>query len=144
VIYIKRDVPYSDVKAIDRAILVECPLPEQGADLLEKAARRAGLNVVRDDDAVKAGKGRILQVEIVSAVSMGNAFTGHRKQVQVKGRLIEDGKEIGDFYGRRRSGGGAFAGFKGSCSVLGRCLDALAGDIAQWLKAPGPAARLGD
>jgi hypothetical protein len=144
ILYIRQDVPYLDTKTIDRTILAECQLPEQGAELLEKAARRAGFNVVRNDDAVKSGKGRVLEVEITGAVSRGNPFTGHRKQVNVRGRLIEDGKEIGDFSGYRHSMGGAFAGFKGSCAVLGRCLDALTGDIAHWLRNPGKGSRVGD
>ncbi len=143
-IYIRTDMPYSDVKNVDKAILAECQLPHQGAELLEKAVRKAGYTVVRDDAAVKAGKGRVLYVEISSAVSMGNAFIGHRKEVDIKGRLVENGRELGNFYGKRYSMGGAFANFKGSCSVLGRCLDALSGDIAQWLKNPVKDARLGD
>jgi len=81
-------------------------------------------------EAVKAGKGRILYIEITNAISMGNPFMGHQKQVSVKGRLLEDGTEIGSFSGVRASMGGAFAGFKGSCSVLGRCVkwDVVAGD----------------
>jgi len=63
VIYIGREMPFRDTKAIGRAILAECSLPQQGAELLETAARREGLNVVRNDDAVKAGKGRVLQVD---------------------------------------------------------------------------------
>ena len=144
VIYIGQNAPYSDVKMIDQAILNECQLPRQQAELLEQAARRAGINVVRDDIAAKAGKGRVLQVEITNAMSSGNAFIGHRKQILVKGRLLEDGKEIGNFTGRRNSMGGAFGGFKGSCSVLGRCLDALAKDITLWLRNPTMDARIGD
>jgi len=97
--------------------------------------RGAGLEIARDDLAVKAGKGYAFEVEIVSVVSAGNAFTGHRKQVSVRGRLLEGGKEPVIFVGARDSMGGAFGGFKGSCSVLGRCLEALSKDMALWLKA---------
>jgi hypothetical protein len=40
--------------------------------------------------------------------------------------------------------GGAFAGFKGSCSVLGRTVEALGEDIGGWLAAPRDGASLGD
>ena len=40
--------------------------------------------------------------------------------------------------------GGAFAGYKGSCSVLGRTVKAMGKDVAQWLKAPTDEAALGD
>ena len=143
VIYIGREMPFRDTKAIGRAILAECSLPQQGAELLETAARREGLNVVRNDDAVKAGKGRVLQVEIVDTTSFGNAYTGFHKAVEVKGRLTEDGNEIGDFSGRRDALSGALA-FRGTCSALRRCLDSLTSDIAQWLKNPGKNSRVGN
>jgi hypothetical protein len=143
-IAIGREMRYSDPRAIAGAVLNDCKLPEQGAELLETAGRNAGLNVVRDESALKAGKGRTLQVEIVNVISGGNAFIGHHKQVQVRGRLFENGKEIGSFTGRRTSGGGAFANFKGSCSVLGRCLETLAKDITLWLNNPGKDSRIGE
>jgi hypothetical protein len=40
--------------------------------------------------------------------------------------------------------GGAFGGFKGSCSVLGRTVKALGKDIAQWLVQPAKGSQLGD
>jgi hypothetical protein len=139
-----REMSYADTRVIAGAVLNDCKLPEQGAELLEVAARNAGINVVRDERAVKAGKGRTLQVEIVNVISSGNAFIGHMKQVQVRGRLFENGKEIGSFTGRRSSGGGAFANFKGSCSVLGRCMETLAKDITLWLNNPGKDSRIGE
>jgi hypothetical protein len=136
-IFIGSQMRYAPGAIIDTAVLTECQLPQQGAELLETAARGAGLNLLRNDQAVNSGTGRSFQVEIVNVVSSGNAFIGHRKQVAVRGRLLEDGKELAAFQGTRTSMGGAFAGFKGSCSVLGRCLEALAGDMTVWLRGQG-------
>jgi hypothetical protein len=144
VIYISREMAYSDPRSIDRNVLSECSLPSQGAELLEDAARDEGFKVLRDDQAVKAGKGRVLQIEIINAVSGGNPFLGHFKRVDIKGQLLEDGKEIGSFRGYRTSRGGAFGGFKGSCSVLGRCLKTLSKDVTSWLKTPGKDSRIGE
>ena len=102
-VYMTQLAPYADARQIDKAVLTECPLPVQQAELIVTQAAKAGITVVRDDEAAKAGKGRVLQVEIVNAISSGNAFVGHRKQVSIKGKLFEDGKEIGDFVGRRSS-----------------------------------------
>jgi hypothetical protein len=137
VIFISSQMPYAPNAIIDTAVLTECQLPQQGAELLETAARGAGFNLVRNDAAVNSGKGRAFRVEIVNVVSAGNPFISHRKQVSVKGRLFEDGKEVGVFQNSRTSMGGAFAGFKGSCSVLGRCLEALASDMTVWLRGQG-------
>jgi hypothetical protein len=144
VIYLGAEAPYADAGRVDRAVLSECQLPQQQTEYILSAAREAGISVVRDPQAVNAGKGRILKLEIVDVTNWGNAFTGHRKQVALKGRLFEDGKEIGDFYGKRSSMGGIFAGFKGSCSVLGRCIEALARDMTPWLKSPSANARIGE
>jgi len=144
VVYIKQEVPYFDTKAIDRAVVNDCRLPPQAAELIESAALRAGIKVVRDDAAVASGKGRILRVEIMNALSEGVAYTGHRKEIHLKGRLTEDGKEIGDFFAKRFSMGGVFGPFSRSCTVLVRVLDMLADDIAVWLKNPAKESRIGD
>lgn len=143
-IYMSQTAPYSDTKLITKAILDECELPQQQSELIAQLASAKGILVVRDNEAVTAGKGRILQVEITNAISTGNAFVGHRKQVSVKGRLFENGTEIGDFSGIRSSMGGAFAGYKGSCSVLGRCVKTLAQDISSWLQNPAKDSRIGE
>jgi hypothetical protein len=135
-VFVGRDMSYVDATSISRAVLAECQLPQQGAQLLHSAMREAGFQPVVDDQAMQAGKGRVLLVQISNAVAAGNAFIGHRKMVEVKGRLLEDGKEVATFAGMRSSMGGAFGGFKGSCSVLGRCLETLAKDISGWMKNP--------
>lgn len=143
VIFVSQEMRYADPAMIAMPIMTECRLPQQGVELLETAARREGFNLVRDDQAVKARRGRALHVEITNVISSGNAFIGHSKQVMVRGRLFEDGKEVGNFQGMRTSMGGAFGGFKGSCSVLGRCLETLSKDITLWLKNPAKDSRIG-
>lgn len=144
VIYLSREAPYSDISRVDRAVVSECRLPQQGAEAIENAAREAGITIVRDQAAAKGKQGRVLQVEITDIGNFGNAFIGHRKQVVLKGRMFDDGKEIGDFYGKRSSMGGMFSGFKGSCTVLERCLEALARDLTPWLKNPAANTRIGE
>jgi hypothetical protein len=143
-IYTSQIARYSDENSIPKAVLAECRLPQRQAELIEHVAKESGVVVVRDDTTVAAGKGRILLVEISDTISSGNAFIGHRKLVKVKGRLLDDGNEVGSFTGQRSSMGGAFAGFQGSCSVLERCLSTLAKDINVWLKSPTMNARIGE
>ena len=75
---------------------------------------------------------------------MGNAFMGHHKYSAARGTLFENGKKLASFEARRQSMGGAFAGYKGSCSVLGRTVKAMGKDVAAWLKQPNDNALLGD
>lgn len=143
-IVLGKSAPYADSSKIQSAILNECRLPEVQADLIEKSLTSDGITVIRADEPSKTEQGKVLLVEITDAVSSGNAFIGHQKRVSVKGRLLENGKEIGNFTGFRSSGGGAFAGFKGSCSVLERCAVTLAKDITRWLKKPALDSRIGE
>ena len=81
---------------------------------------------------------------ITSKQSTGNAFIGHRKSVTAKGKLFENGKQIGSFLANRVSGGGAFGGYKSSCAIIHACGRAVGKDIAGWLASPAEGARLGD
>ena len=101
-------------------------------------------NVVLADDVTESTEGRVLHVEISSVVGpQGGAWSG-AKSVTVEGKLTENGEVIGTFKGNRYSGGGAFGGYKGTCSILGRCAKTLGSDIAKWLAKPTMDARLGN
>ena len=139
-VQLQRPVPYAEDNDISDAIKTECKINEQLADFI----KQYGGDVSFTASPVDTSKGRALQLQIVDAVSMGNAWMGHQKFTKVKGTLYADGKKVASFKGRRNSMGGAFAGYKGSCSVLGRTVEALGEDIAGWLKAPQDGANLGD
>ncbi|GAB2627360.1 hypothetical protein [Novilysobacter erysipheiresistens] len=140
-IQLQKPVPYAADNDISDAIKDECKINEQLADFVKQYSSEP---VELVSGPVDTGSGRVLQLEIVDAVSMGNAWLGHQKFTKVSGTLFEDGAEVASFRGRRNSMGGAFAGFKGSCSVLGRTVEVLGEDIAGWLAAPEDGATLGD
>jgi hypothetical protein len=143
-VYVGKEAPYTDASTIKQNIVSECDLPAAQIKLLKEQAAAAGVTVVEDETAAAANKGRVLKVEIFNALSQGNAFIGHGKQVTLKGKLLENGTEIGNFTAVRGSMGGAFAGYKSSCAVLHRCQAALAKDILGWLKNPTKDARIGE
>ena len=62
----------------------------------------------------------------------------------VIGTLRERGRVVGSFRAKRYTTGGAFAAFKGTCSIIGRCTKAIGKDIAAWLENPGMDSKLGD
>ena len=134
-------VSYAKENRIASNIKNECKLVEQLRDFI----------VAGSSGAVSAGEGEpdtrrgsALVVEITDSISQGNAFMGHRKYTAIQGKLYRAGAEAGNFDASRNSMGGAFAGYKGSCAVLGRTVKALAQDVNQWLKAPTKDAALGD
>ena len=138
-VQLQRPVPYAEDNDVSDAIKTECKIGEQLADFIKQYS-----SVPVEFTQTPATKGRVLQLEIVDAVSMGNAFLGHQKYTKAKGTLFQDGTKVASFKARRNSMGGAFAGFKGSCSVLGRTVEALGEDIGGWLASPRDGASLGD
>lgn len=139
------DTPYADDAEISQKVRSECvKLGGQLPAYTREFGAESGVDIELVGTLDTAAPGRVLQVEIVDAVSMGNAFIGHQKYARIEGTLYEDGRKVASFKGRRNSMGGAFAGYKGSCSVLGRTMKALGKDVADWLKNPTDGARLGD
>ena len=137
--------PYADEGDIQDNILNECTtLGNKLASFTQSYSDKQGIKINLVDSIDTSGSGKTLKLEISDAVSGGNAFLGHRKFVKVKGSLWENGKQIGSFRGQRHSGGGAFGGYKGSCSVLGRCVKTLGKDIAGWLTNPTDGAKIGE
>jgi hypothetical protein len=143
-VYVRKTAPFADSTQIAQNIIDECGLPESQMKVLHEQAKELHVEIVADEAAVDANKGRVLLLETVSAISGGNAFVGHRKQVVVKGRLLDNGEEIGNFSALRGSMGGMWGGYKSSCSVLYRCQTTLATDILTWLASPTKDARLGE
>lgn len=140
-IRLQKPVPYAEDNDIQGNVKKECPLGDQLADYIKEYSAEP---VTFTSGAPDTSSGRVLQLEIVDAVSMGNAFMGHQKRTKIKGALYENGQKVAAFKGIRNSMGGAFAGYKGSCSVLGRTIRVLGQDVANWLKAPVDGATIGE
>ena len=144
-INLTKSSPYETEHDIANKIINECTtLGEKLSSFTQSYADKNGIKINLVDQTDTSAAGKTLKLEISDAVSAGNAFIGHRKFVEVKGSLWENGEVIGSFRGQRSSGGGAFGAYKGSCAVLGRCVKTLGKDIAAWLKNPVDGARVGE
>jgi hypothetical protein len=138
-------VAFDPESKIRNNIKAECTdLGTKLASFTQSFAKKQKIEVSLDESIDTGASGKVLEVYITDAISGGNGWIGHQKYVAVAGTLYENGKEVASFTGGRYSGGGAFGGYKGSCSVLGRCTKALGKDIANWLASPEDGASLGD
>ena len=137
-VYVASTAPFSEPLVASREEVDDCQLPEKTIEFIRADAKKAGIDLVVDDAAVTAKKGRVLLVEIAGIDSSGNWFWGHAKLMALKGRLLNDGAEVGSFHFWRRSMGGILGAFKSSCSVMLRCADALGDNVAKWLQNPVP------
>lgn len=144
-VHLLTNTPYAKGHDIRNNIIDECTkLGSSLASFTRSYADKKNINIVLDDQIDFNASGKYLHLEISDAVSRGNAFIGHSKFVTVKGTLWENGKSIASFDGQRSSMGGFMAGYKGSCSVLGRCVKTLGKDIATWLESPVDGASIGE
>lgn len=142
-VVVDREVPYANPEEIQPKVRQECTeLNTQIAAYTKEFAAEKGVEVVFGDSA--SDQGRVLRMQITEAVSRGNAFIGHNKGSSARGTLYQDGEKVASFRATRYSMGGFGAGFKGSCSVLGRTMRALGKDIGYWLADPVDEAWLGD
>ena len=81
----------------------------------------------------KAGSGKTLRVTITNVFGVGGGAYSGSKSMSVQADLMQGGKVIATTTKNRSSGGGAFAGMKGTCAIFGRVAKALGADVAAWL-----------
>ncbi len=135
-------IEFTETSGASDNVKAECTLQTRLPQFIKDYAKK--MNVVLADDVTEETEGRVLQLEITGVLGFaGGAWSGP-KTVTVEGTLTENGEVIGTFVAMRYSGGGAFGGAKGTCSILGRCIKTLGSDIAKWLANPTMDARLGD
>lgn len=143
-IQVDKVTAYSKSAVVPVAVRNECEIQSQLPEFVESFASQNNVAVVRKGAVSPKTKGRVLEMEIVNLIGTGGGAWSGAKSVTVEGKLYDNGKMIGSFTGRRLSGGGFFGGYKGTCSILGRCVKAIGKDISLWLKSPTMNARFGD
>lgn len=133
-VYLDDKIPYYDSLIIASNIKQECSsLGSALSNYIRTHSNDYNINIIQVEDPSAINSGLVLDLKIRSAVSAGNAWTGHKKQVLIAAELLKDGKKVKDFTASRNSMGGFWGGFKGSCDVLDRTVNALGSDTAVWL-----------
>ena len=130
-------LPFAEGISVPEAVRNECHLGEQVSTFVQQFAPD-----VKVSDNPK--EGRYLDMSITEVFASGGGGWSGPKWMEVKGTLKDNDKAVASFRAKRFSTGGAFGGFKGTCSIIGRCTKTVAKDIATWLKAPVDGAELGD
>jgi hypothetical protein len=120
--------------AVADNIKAECGLPQSQSEAVLKQLAEVGLPAQAASSEAVPATGRFLDLRIEAAISGGNGFIGHRKHVTTSARLFQDGVEVAQTTLSRDSTGGFGGAYRGSCSVLRRCVNTLGKDIAAWVK----------
>lgn len=139
-VQVQRVISYAEDADVRQAVVDECALQTKIPVFLSKYSKKS-VTLVDGDLSME---GRRLELSITNAFASGGGAWSGAKSVTVKGQLFDGDVVIGDFVATRYSTGGFFGGFKGTCSIVGRCGKAIAKDISQWLKNPTKGAALGD
>lgn len=143
-IMVNSATPFAEGASVREAVKLECQLGTKLPSFIKEFSVKEGVDVELTSNPLDKVKGKALFLEITHVhASGGGAFSGP-KSVSVAGKLLENGKVISRFTATRYSGGGMFGGFKGTCSIAGRCVKTLGSDIVKWLKNPVNEAHLGD
>ena len=145
-IVIDDKVIFAEGTDVTSAVRNECELDNKFTHFLDEYISKQGFTVIKAGSKKAKGISKRLHVEIDRVYGAGGgAWTGG-KMVHAVGTLSEKGEVIGSFKVQRSSGGGAFGAFKGTCSLLGRDVKAMAmaKDISLWIKSPRKDARLGE
>jgi hypothetical protein len=77
--------------------------------------------------------GTVARVSILDVVGIGGGGWTGPKVLTIRVELLKDGKVEHTTQLTRTTTGGAFAGFKGTCSMLERDANTLAKDVANWV-----------
>ena len=126
---------YLEEKVIAANIVNECTnLGYKFSESTRTFLEKNGFAVETRSDLAEQAEGMSLKLTIVNALSAGNAFMGHKKSVSIQAELFQDGELLDTYENTRNSSGGFGAGFKGSCTVLERCVNTLGKDVARWMQ----------
>lgn len=136
-------VPFAEDSGATANVKAECTLETRLPQFIAEAAKR-GVKVVIGPAPEEGAEGKYLYLEFTNILGAGGGAWSGPKSVTATGKLIENGEVVGSFTSSRYSTGGAFGAYKGTCSILGRCIKAMGKDIAAWLRSPTMDARLGD
>ncbi len=134
---IPAEVPYHSDTIAPSKVRAECDLGAKVANFIRKYNRDVE---VSDNPA----EGHYVDMSITQVHAPGGGAWSGPKWMEVTGTLMKDGITVASFRAKRFSTGGAFAGFKGTCAIIGRCTKAIGKDIGEWLKDPRDGAELGD
>jgi hypothetical protein len=143
-ILLNAKTPFAEHAQVREAVRSDCQLETKLPAFIKKFADSNDIQVALQTEPFDTNKGKVLLLEITNVYAQGGGAWSGSKAMSIAGKLYDNGNMIGDFTAMRYSGGGFFGGFKGTCSIIGRCSKTLGKDVANWLSNPTKNAHLGD
>jgi len=108
------------------------PKVREACKLEERLTEDVGSQLAGTTDSTQ---GDVVRVSIVDVMGVGGGGWTGPKAVSIRVELLKDGKVARSTHLTRTTTGGAFGGFKGTCSMLERDTKVLGKDVASWVAA---------
>lgn len=140
---VQRKVPFHPESGVRLAVKKECELQTKVPRFVNKYASDYGQTVELVDDLDASDAARKLEIEITQLEAPKN-WADESAWMLVTGTLYERGEKVASVQSLRATEGGAFARFKSSCAIIGRCTEAIGDDLAGWLRSPEDGTRIGN
>lgn len=140
---VQRKVPFAPESGVRLAVKKECELQTKVPRFVKQYAPDYGLEVRLVDDLEAADASRKLEI-VITSLEAPESWNDEDAWMLVTGTLYESGRKVGSVQSLRATEGGAFAQFKSSCAIIGRCSKAIGDDLAGWLKKPEDGMRIGN
>ncbi|MBS1229663.1 MAG: hypothetical protein H6R17_2940 [Proteobacteria bacterium] len=121
------------VAAVKQECQIESMLSTRVGSMLGKLNKTGDGTI---ETGLEASDNTLLRLQITHILGVGGgAWTGP-KAITLTAELLENGKVSRKTKINRWSVGGVFGAFKGSCTILERCADAITKDLSRWVQNP--------
>ena len=130
-------VTYHPEAGVVENVRTECQIEDMLASRIGGALGKInGTGNGVQEPGVKAEGAQTLRIQITHVLGVGGGAWSGPKAITVMVEVLEDGKTVRKTKITRWSMGGAFGAFKGTCSILERCANAITRDLSRWVQNP--------
>ncbi|MET0352024.1 MAG: hypothetical protein ABW067_19655 [Rhizobacter sp.] len=138
-VYLETPVTFAPGAGVVEKVREECKLEDmfvrEASPFFAKA--NGGDATIAADADPQASR---VRVQITHVLGVGGGAWSGPKSMSIEASLVENGKVTRSTKLTRSTTGGAFGGFKGTCTILERSAKALGKDVVGWVANPKDAA----
>ncbi|MBC7699617.1 hypothetical protein [Aquabacterium sp.] len=153
-VLLETPITYAPGASVVEKVKQECQIE----NMLETRVGKAFGNLNKGGDstistgAQATDDAAVVRLRITHVLGVGGGAWSGPKAITIDADLIEKNKVVRHTKINRWTTGGAFGGFKGTCSILERSAAAIGKDLARWVRDPAftvpdepqPAGQVGD
>lgn len=128
-------VTYHPNAGVVDSVRNECQIEDMLGRRIGDAVGRAESMPAAEGETVLIDDSR-LRIQITHVLGVGGGAWSGPKAITVQAEILEGGKTVRQTKITRWSVGGVFGAFKGTCTILERCANAITKDLVRWVRNP--------